>query len=93
VLALQFHLGDPREVVVVGERDDPRTQRFLQRVRAQFPPHRVVALVHRGNRERLRALADIFQGKEPVGGAPAAYVCRRGVCEAPVLDPELLVLR
>ena len=92
-LALQFHLDDPREVVVAGEPDDPTTRAFLDNLRSGFSPHRVVTLLHEGNRDRLAGLSEIFAGKDPVGDRPAAYVCRRGVCEAPVLDPAKLELR
>jgi uncharacterized protein len=90
VLALQFHLADPREVVIAGEPGDPRTQALLAAVWRQFPPHRVVALVHDGNRKALAALSPVFRDKEPVRSVPAAYVCRRGVCEAPVTDAAKL---
>jgi hypothetical protein len=93
VLALQFHLGDPREIVIAGEPSDPRTQALLAKVRGEFGPHRVVALVHAGNRAALAKLSPVFAGKEPVDGVPAAYVCRRGVCERPVTDPALLLPR
>ncbi len=93
VLALQFHLGDPREIVIAGEPDDPRTQALLAAVRGRFAPHVVVALVHHGNRDALLELSEVFRGKTPVDGVPAAFVCRRGVCEAPVTDPARLVLR
>ena len=93
VLALQLHLGDPREIVVVGEPDDPTVQAFLRVIRAQFPPHNVVTVLHAGNRERLQNLSEIYVGKDLVDGKPAVYVCRRGVCDAPVVDPAKLELR
>jgi uncharacterized protein YyaL (SSP411 family) len=91
VLALQFHLGDPREVVIAGAPDDPRTQALLARVRARFPADYVVAVVHDGNRQALTSLSPVFDGKLPVDGVPAAWVCRRGACEAPVVDPARLL--
>jgi uncharacterized protein YyaL (SSP411 family) len=91
VLSLQFHQADPREVVIAGEPGDPRTVALLAAARA-FPAHRVVAVVHAGNRDALRKLSPVFDGKEPVNGAPAAYVCRRGACEKPVMDPAKLRL-
>jgi uncharacterized protein YyaL (SSP411 family) len=53
----------------------------------------VVTLLHAGNRERLQELSEIYVGKELVDGKPAVYVCRRGVCDAPVVDPAKLELR
>ncbi len=90
VLAWQFHVADPREIVIAGPPEDVRTQALVRAVRSSFPANRVVALVHDGNRERLEALSPVFAGKQPVAGVPAAYVCRRGVCEAPITDPERL---
>ncbi|MGC3970439.1 MAG: thioredoxin domain-containing protein [Pirellulales bacterium] len=89
VAALQFHLGDPREVVIAGEPDDPRTQALLRAAWRSLAAQ-VVACVHDGNREALGKASPVFAGKVPVAGAPAAYVCRRGVCLAPITDPRQL---
>ena len=32
------------------------------------------------------------QGRVPVDGRPAAYVCRERTCQAPVMTPDALVL-
>jgi uncharacterized protein YyaL (SSP411 family) len=93
VLALQFHLGDPREVVIAGDPADRRTQALLTAARRLFPPHAVVAVIHDRNRMQLDKLSPVFAGKTPQDGVPAAYVCRRGACEAPVTDPSRLALR
>jgi uncharacterized protein YyaL (SSP411 family) len=89
-MALQFHLAEPREIVVAGDPADARTVDLLRAARRRYAHTGVVALVHAGNREALTALSPVFAGKQPVGDRPAAYVCRRGVCEAPVTDPKLL---
>ena len=88
VLALQFAQSDPREVVVAGPPDDARTQALLATVHRRFPRDCVLALVHDGNRAALEALSPVFVGKVPRDGIPAAYVCRRGVCGAPVTVPS-----
>ncbi|HEU4420357.1 MAG TPA: thioredoxin domain-containing protein, partial [Planctomycetota bacterium] len=93
VVALQFHLADPREIVVAGEPGDARTRALLEAAWRAFPDHHVIALVHDGNRKALAALSKVFDGKEPRDGVPAAYVCRRGVCDAPVTDPAKLLVR
>ncbi len=90
VLAVQFHLGDPREVVIAGDPSDARTQALLGAARMAWPPHLAMLCVHAGNRGSLEALAPLVAGKAEVDGAPAAYVCRRGVCERPVTDAAAL---
>ncbi|MEY4673389.1 MAG: hypothetical protein RL148_1173 [Planctomycetota bacterium] len=93
VRALQFHLADPREVVVVGEPDDPVVQEMLAKARKTFPAPGVVLLVHDGNRTALEELTPLVRGKWVVDGKPAAHVCRRGVCEAPVTSAAEMRLR
>lgn len=92
VLALQFHLGMPKEVVIVGEPDDPRTRKLLHAAWQVFPQPGVVALIHTGNRAALEKLSTVFVGKTPVDGVPAAYVCERGTCLAPVTDAAALLV-
>jgi hypothetical protein len=47
-------------------------------------PNRVLALVTPG----LEKLLPPAQGKAPVDGKPAAYVCHDFACEAPTTDPK-----
>ncbi|MBL8733811.1 MAG: thioredoxin domain-containing protein, partial [Planctomycetes bacterium] len=62
VLALQFHLGPPQEVVVVGPLADARTQALLQR--AYTAPGPVVVLhVDDGSREAMSKVTPIVAGK------------------------------
>jgi len=87
VLAAMWHLGDPREVVVVGEPEDDATRALLETAGRAFPRSHVLVHVHAANRAALSALTGVVAGKETVDGRPAAYVCRRGVCERPVTEP------
>jgi uncharacterized protein YyaL (SSP411 family) len=93
VLALELVQSDPCEVVIAGAPDDAATRAFLAAVRRAFPPHHVVALLHDGNRAELERLAPMYADQRPIDGRPTAYVCRRGLCEAPVTDPSRLRLR
>ncbi|MDA0933076.1 MAG: thioredoxin domain-containing protein [Planctomycetota bacterium] len=91
-LAIRLALADPREVVVVGEPLDPRTVALRRKVQRSYPPHHGLVLVHDANREALEKLSVLVEGKTAEDGVPAAYVCRHGACEAPVTDPDALVL-
>jgi len=90
--AIEFHLGDPREIVIVGPPDDPVVSEFLRVVRRSQPANHVVTLVHDGNRAGLAELVPYLADKQLVDGKPAVYVCRRGACQRPVTDPARLRL-
>jgi uncharacterized protein len=75
--ALDFHLAPVKEVALVGE----DTGAFARVVRGRFRPHLVLA----------GGAADgvpLLQDRPPVDGRPAAYVCERFACQAPVTEPE-----
>jgi uncharacterized protein YyaL (SSP411 family) len=70
---LDLHLSPPREIAVIGSPDDEVARRVL----AGWDPRTVVAF---GPSEEVPLLA----GKGFVDGKPAAYVCERFACQAPV---------
>ena len=77
--AIDFHVSPVREVALVGA-DVAALERV---VRATFRPHVVLA----GGEPDGVPLLD---GREPVDGRAAAYVCERFVCRRPVTEPEEL---
>ncbi|MGH3375581.1 MAG: N-acylglucosamine 2-epimerase, partial [Actinoallomurus sp.] len=76
----EAHLAGPLEVAVVGPADDPRT-RELHRTALLSP---IPAVVATGGGVAL------LEGRTPVGGSPAAYVCRDFACRMPVTESEAL---
>jgi uncharacterized protein YyaL (SSP411 family) len=80
--ALDFHLAPTREVALVG----PDTSALERAVRAQFRPHLVLA----GGDGEDAAGVPLLEGRTPVDGRPAAYVCERFTCRRPVSEPAEL---
>jgi uncharacterized protein len=78
--AVDLYLSPPRELAIAGPVDSPVARAAL----APFQPRTVVAV---GPAERVPLLA----GKGLVEGQPAVYACERFACQAPVIDPALLV--
>ncbi len=72
-------------VVVAGDPADPAAQALLQAALAHPDPAIVVTRAGPGLGADHPA-----RGKGPVGGRPAAYVCRGGTCLPPVTDPAEL---
>jgi uncharacterized protein YyaL (SSP411 family) len=80
--ALDFHLSPTKEVALVGA-----DTRALERVvRARFRPHVVLAGGDGTNAEAV----PLLEGRVPLDGRAAAYVCERFTCKHPVSEPEEL---
>jgi hypothetical protein len=82
--ALDLHLGPAREVALVGE-DRGALERV---VRSGLRPRLVLA--GRGGDGTPPSAVALLQGRTPVDGRAAAYVCERFACRAPVTEPAEL---
>ncbi len=78
--AAQSLLDDAPEIAVVGPPGEARDA--LERS-ARSWPGAVVAVA-----DGARRAVPLLEGRDPVDGHPAAYVCRHHVCERPVTSPE-----
>jgi uncharacterized protein len=76
----EAYLAGPLEVAVAGPADDPRT-RELHRTALLSPVPAVVA---------TGSGVPLMEGRTPVDGRPAAYVCRQFTCRMPVTDTGAL---
>jgi uncharacterized protein len=81
-------LSGPAEIAVVGPADDGRTAALHRTAFLAAPPGAVIAL-GKGGGNGAGAIP-LLTGREPVGGAPAAYVCRDFACRMPVTEPAEL---
>ncbi len=91
LVALDFSLASPRQIVIAGRNDSPETQALLAEVHRHFVPNKILILAdsaagQRYLEERLRAL----QGVKLIDGKPTAYVCQNFTCKAPVNSAEAL---
>ncbi len=89
LLALDFALDAPREVVLVWPRGDP-PEPFVSVLRRQFLPNRALCGAAQEEIERLGRIAQVAAGKLAAGGRTTAYVCEKGVCALPAIAPEKL---
>jgi uncharacterized protein len=75
--AMELAVGPMREIAIAGDPADTRTRALLDVAQRRFDPLSVLAWGPSG-------AVPLLTGRAPVDGAPAAYVCRGFVCQAPV---------
>jgi len=88
--ALDFYVSPPKEIAVIGPRDDPTTQALLDTVFHRFLPNKVVMGVETPlipADDNSEADIPLLAGRGMVGGLPSAYVCQNYACQLPVTDP------
>jgi len=86
LVAYDFSISKPKQVVLVGERDAPDTQRLLAALHSRFLPHSVVLLVDAESRPALARFLPAVADMTARGGEATAYVCEDYACKLPTAD-------
>jgi uncharacterized protein YyaL (SSP411 family) len=88
---LDFALGHPHEIAVVGDPTAADTRALLDVIWQPYRPNQVVAL--RAPRDDSAAqIIPLLEGRDLLDGHATAYVCRSYVCRLPVGAPDALAV-
>ena len=88
LLALDYRLDTPKEVIIVAPGERGEADPFLERLAATFLPNRVLTVAVEGpHLEEQAQLVPLLAGKYARGGQATAYVCEKRVCDLPTTDP------
>ena len=91
LVALDFSLSKPRQIVIAGKKDAPETKAFLKEVHRHFLPKTILMLADGAEGQKyLGEKNEAIRAMSPIDGKPAAYVCENFTCKAPVTDPKAL---
>ena len=89
--ACEFRMGQPRQIIFVGEREGEDTKALLRTLEARFVPTKIVLLVDSAeSRAVLAAGIPTIAEMSAVEGRASAYVCRDYTCQLPVNSPDAL---
>jgi uncharacterized protein YyaL (SSP411 family) len=80
--AVDFWLGEPRRVVIAGEKDSAGFQKLLRAAHSVYQPDKIIL----GNAGAVQEFARTLPAKD---GA-AAYLCNGSACQPPTNDPARL---
>src|SRR6266853_1248197 len=87
--ALDFYLGTPLEIVIVGS-PEPRLDALLKAVWQTFVPNRVIALCQT-NHDQAASVIPLFAGRNTLAKEPTAFVCQANTCGEPARNPKALL--
>ena len=85
--ATERRVSAPLEIAIVGVSDDPATAALRREVTGRLLPTAVFLGAEPGIGPTVSPL---LVDRPLVGGSPAAYVCERFACRAPVTSPDAL---
>jgi len=90
LLAVDYHLDTPKEIVIVTPKSRAEAEPFLAKLGTIFLPNRIVAVVPEGEELAAQAkLIPLIEGKVAQTGKATAYVCEKKVCALPTSDPAI----
>src|SRR5581483_903192 len=91
LVALDYSLSKPRQIVVAGKKDAPDTRGLLKEVNRHFLPNTILVLADGAEGQKyLGEKNEAIRAMSPIEGKSAAYVCENFTCKAPVTNPKQL---
>jgi uncharacterized protein len=91
LVAFDFSLSKPRQIVIAGKKDAPETKALLKEVHRHFLPKTILLLADGSDGQKyLGEKNEAIRAMSTVEGKSAAYVCENFTCKAPVTDPKLV---
>jgi uncharacterized protein YyaL (SSP411 family) len=87
--ALDFHLSIPKELVILGDLNDPDTRELTAVAWESCLPNKVVMYASEADAQERQALP-LLAGRTLLNGRPTAYVCEQFTCKQPVNDADAL---
>jgi uncharacterized protein YyaL (SSP411 family) len=91
LVALDFSLSKPRQIVIAGKKDVPSTKALVTEVRRHFLPKAVLLLADGAEgQEYLGERNEAIRGMSMLNGKSAAYVCENFTCKTPVTESNQL---
>jgi hypothetical protein len=91
LVALDYSLSKPRQIVIAGKKDTPETKALLKEVNRHFLPKTVLFLADGAEGQKyLGEKNDAIRAMLQIDGKSTAYVCENFTCKAPVTDPKSL---
>lgn len=85
--ALDFYLGKPKEIAIVGDPGSADMQSLRKAIWAPYLPNKVVAQAAPGDTSATEAIS-LLRNRPQIESKATAYVCEQFVCKQPVTTAD-----
>ena len=87
LVALDFALSKPKQIVLAGKLDGQDTAAMLKTVHGHYLPNRIILLADGGEGQRfLGQRVSLISEMKMIGDRATAYVCENFTCHLPTND-------
>lgn len=91
MVALDFSLAKPKQIVIAGKPDAADTRSMLRAVNETFIPNKILLLADGGGGQAfLGEHLEFIQDVKPINGKATAFVCQDYVCQIPTTNLNIL---
>jgi uncharacterized protein YyaL (SSP411 family) len=87
--ALDFHLSSPKEIAIIGPKENQATSKLVHTLYNIWLPNKVVAAFDPDDPNSLPEL-ELLKNRRMINNQPTVYVCENYTCLAPVTEPAAL---
>ena len=91
LVALDFYLDQPKQIIIAGDRQNEDLQAMLQEVHRQYIPSKVIMLADGGKGQHFLAQRiNFIQSVKMQNGKATAYICENYICQLPTTDLKIM---
>ena len=87
--ALDFYLSSPKEIAIIGPRDNQAASNLVHTLYNIWLPNKVVAAFDPNDLNSLPEL-ELLKNRHMINNQPTVYICEHYTCLAPVTEPAAL---
>jgi uncharacterized protein YyaL (SSP411 family) len=89
--ALDFRIGPSYEIVIAGNKGDPKTETLNDAIQINFIPNKTLVLHSDDEASELVKIIPALELKKMENDKTTAYVCSEGACKSPTSDLDTLM--
>ncbi len=91
LVALDFSLSKPKQIIIAGNADDKHTKELLREVHSRFIPNKIILLADgKSGQKTLASYIPFIESVKMIDGKSTVYICENYACKLPTSDVKVV---